>query len=601
MSAPNWREVLPTPPKGGRLAEAWMTSFEKPDADLLVEHFLPSLLGMSQSLSDAENRSMFFGELCTTLERLRGKITVISSPPRGESKHSSYSWLWRYVYSCMVGKQKKAIQHAKLWAFHWKVEDKDELELYVSSTNLTSSAFKDQLQAGWTQRLQLADNVSPSISKANTDTWGQLIPFLASLGESAGQHAKNAIERLSELLGRAACPNGVTFLASIPGEKGSAHQLAALKPKAIHVMTPTIGDWNEGLLNAWCVDAGIKPKNIHLKWIEKSHRWAQQAGWSMSGKVYECIHKAGVQVESMPDKESSSEYPFAKDSRWSHAKLYLIQAGKKNSLLVTSANWSASAWGSGDVRPKNYELGVLVDTEWTALGELKNTNFNPFCIDREEEDSDDSAIYWAEACWDGQKIQLHARSACEATAVEIVVSSEHQYEMTRACSDEVASLPWNEENGIPVTAQFKQGIHQLTVNVVDLRTLTDFSKTPLPEVDPKVQQALRDKLLLERYGGPVVDSEASFQRVIPQDKASVRVGSPATDYSVSAWTDARDGFGVVDQWQKAYEEAMSVPHQKEHLQHDCERLKEIFQKCEGVANKLVAQEIDWRLKGVCNG
>ena len=172
--------------------------------------------------------------------------------------------------------------------------------------------------------------------------------------------------------------------------------------------------------------------------------------------------------------------------------------------------------------------------------------------------------------------------------------------MARARSGEAASLSWSEENGIPVTAQFKQGNHQLTVNVLDLRTPADFLKTPLPEVNPEVQQALRDALLLERYGGPVVDSEASFQRVILQDKATVRVGSPATDYSVTAWTDARDGFGVVDQWQKAYEEAMSVPHQKKHLQHDGERLKEIFQKRDGVANKLVVQEIDWRLKGVCN-
>ena len=32
MSTPDWKLVLPTPPAGGRLQEAWMTSFEQPDA-----------------------------------------------------------------------------------------------------------------------------------------------------------------------------------------------------------------------------------------------------------------------------------------------------------------------------------------------------------------------------------------------------------------------------------------------------------------------------------------------------------------------------------------------------------------------------------------
>lgn len=601
MSAPNWREALPIPPKGGRLVEAWMTSFEKPDAGLLVEHFLPSLLGMSQSLSAPENRNLFFGELCTTLESLRGKITLISSPPRGEQKESAYPWLWRYVHSFMVGQERKAIQHAKLWAFHWKFEDKDELELYVSSTNLTSSALKDQLQAGWTQRVQLADNVIPSNVIENTDTWGQLIPFLDSLGQSAGRHAVSAMERLKQLLGRAACPNGVTFLASIPGGNSPASKLSELKPKAIHVMTPTIGDWNERSLNDWCKVAGLNPKNIHLKWIEQSHCWAQKAGWSMSKTAYECFKNSGVQVECLPDKPQISEHASVNDSRWSHAKLYLIRVGKKYRLLVTSANWSASAWGAGNYGPKNFELGVLIDTDWTFLEDLKNTEISPFLVDRDAEESDESKIYWAEACWDGKDIQLGARSACEETVINIVVASENQHEMTCIHSGERTSLRWCEEKGAPVTALFKQGNHQLGVNVLDLRDPADFSKTPLPEVDPSVQEALRDALLLERYGGPVADFEAGFQRTTPQGKATVGVASTATDYSVSAWTDARDGFAVVDQWQIAYEEATPASHKKKHLQHDGERLKAIFKKRDGVVNKLVVQEIDWRLNGVRNG
>ena len=43
MSKPDWSEVLPTPPAGGSLSEAWFTTFDQPDAGFLVEHLLPSL------------------------------------------------------------------------------------------------------------------------------------------------------------------------------------------------------------------------------------------------------------------------------------------------------------------------------------------------------------------------------------------------------------------------------------------------------------------------------------------------------------------------------------------------------------------------------
>ena len=60
-----------------------MTSFDEPEAGLLVEHLLPSLLGGSYSLSqELQERTLFFGELGTALDVLHGRLTVISSPPR---------------------------------------------------------------------------------------------------------------------------------------------------------------------------------------------------------------------------------------------------------------------------------------------------------------------------------------------------------------------------------------------------------------------------------------------------------------------------------------------------------------------------------------
>jgi hypothetical protein len=160
-----------------------MTSFEQPDAGLLVEHLLPSLLGANNSLSqEFQERNLFFGELGTALETLHGRLTVISSPPRGAREDSQYPWLWRYVSHFNVGSEARAVQHAKLWAFHWKIDDEQALELHVSSTNLTSSAFKSQLQAGWQVTLPLGERASQSTRR----TWGELVPFLEALGASAG-------------------------------------------------------------------------------------------------------------------------------------------------------------------------------------------------------------------------------------------------------------------------------------------------------------------------------------------------------------------------------------------------------------------------------
>ena len=75
-----------------------MTSFEQPDAGLLVEHLLPSLLGGGYSLSqELQERTLFFGELGTALERLHGRITVISSQAVWAREAPQYPWLWRYV------------------------------------------------------------------------------------------------------------------------------------------------------------------------------------------------------------------------------------------------------------------------------------------------------------------------------------------------------------------------------------------------------------------------------------------------------------------------------------------------------------------------
>ncbi len=577
-----------------------MTSFEQPDAGLLVEHLLPSLLGTNHSLSqEFQERNLFFGELGTALETLRGRLTVISSPPRGAREDSQYPWLWRYVSHFNVGSEARAVQHAKLWAFHWKIEDDEVLELHVSSTNLTTSAFKCQLQAGWQVTLPLGERASQKTRR----TWGELVPFLETLGVSAGAEAATRLQRLVELLGHVECPADVAFVASVPGRGSAARQLAAFEPSEIHVLTPTIGEWNKKTLAAWSADVGAALEKIHLKWISEAHPWAATSGWALSGAASENLQDSGVQLECLPKEARFTEQHRDGDQRWIHAKLYLLRSRRRRRLLITSANWSAAAWGAGRTAPRNFELGVVFESEWTDL-EVLGEPFDPpetvpFCVDRIDDEERVSALEWAEASWDGTRIALRARSTDSVAPVNVVVSftSSAQRPFVDAVSIPLvkgeASMAWNDAERTPLTARFSQGTAVLEVDVLDLRPPSEFAKTPLPEVDPAVEKALREAFLLQRYGGPVVDPES-----IPWlggERRPAGVSAPATDYAVQAWIEARAAFSVLDKWRAALDEAADETPRRKQVRMDGEQLRSLFARREGPSALLVAEELGWRL------
>lgn len=572
-----------------------MTSFEQPDAGLLVEHLLPSLLGTSYSLSqEFKDRNLFFGELGSALMALHDRITVISSPPRNVREDSSYPWLWRYVSHFTVGAEGHAVQHAKLWAFHWKVDNQDILELYVSSTNLTLSAFRSQLQAGWRATISLEGSPSSSMRKS----WGELVPFLQALGVSAGSVAALRLRRLVTLLGRAACPPDVAFVASVPGRKGAARQLASLKPSEIHVLCPTIGDWNAGTLTAWCTDVGIVPKRVYPKWISEAHPWAMASGWALSKSSYDVLSSSGVQLDCLPNEARFTDQHRDGDERWSHAKLYLLRRGRKRTLLVTSANWSASAWGAGRVAPRNFELGVAFESTWTdleALGErFDSTDDSPFFVDDTETDERVSVLGWAEATWDGRRIELRARSTDNDTPISVSLRFVDNDDESVPLVKGRASMLWNDARRTPLGARFMQGVEVLEVDVLDLRPYPEFARTPLPEVDPAIEQALREAFLLQRYGGPAVDPES-----IPGlggERNSAGVSIPTADYSVQAWIEAREAFRVVDKWRAALAEAATDGQRRKQVHIDGEELRALFLRRGGPVAALVVQELSWRLE-----
>lgn len=571
-----------------------MTSFEQPDAALLVEHLLPSLLGANNSLSqELHERNLFFGELGSALETLHGRLTVISSPPRGAREYSQYPWLWRYVSHFNVGSEARAVQHAKFWAFHWKTDDEEALELHISSTNLTSSAFKSQLQAGWQVTLPLGERASQSTRR----TWGELVLFLEALGASAGAVAIMRLQRLVMLLGRAECPVDVAFIASVPGRRSAARQLAKFEPSEIHVLTPTIGEWNERTLAAWSADVGVALKKVHLKWISEGHPWTATSGWALSKAASQNLQSSGVHLDCLPKEARFTEQHRDGDPRWSHAKLYLLRSRRRWLLLITSANWSAAAWGAGRTAPRNFELGVVFESEWRYL-EVLGDPFDPpetvpFCVDRVVDEERVSAIEWAEASWDGRRIALRARSTDSVVPIGVVVTFSGSTEESIPFVKGEASMPWNDAERTPLAARFTQGTAVLEVDVLDLRPPFEFAKTPLPEVDPAVEKALREAFLLQRYGGPVVDPES-----IPWlggERRPTGVTAPATDYAVQAWIEARAAFNVVDKWRAALGEAAAEAPRREQVCMDGEELRALFARREGPSALLVSEELGWRL------
>ena len=65
------------------------------------------------------------------------------------------------------------------------------------------------------------------------------------------------MERLVTLLGRAQCPDGVQFVTSIPGAGSAARQLRALEASEIHILVPTIGEWDTKMLSGWADDTSV--------------------------------------------------------------------------------------------------------------------------------------------------------------------------------------------------------------------------------------------------------------------------------------------------------------------------------------------------------
>src|SRR5260370_40934882 len=86
------------------------------------------------------------------------------------------------------------------------------LEVCISSANLTISAFQDQIQAAWRCAVPLEN-----ASQRRRQSWGILPEFVEELANACSPSSGDKIRSFMELFDHAMCPEGIQFLASVPG------------------------------------------------------------------------------------------------------------------------------------------------------------------------------------------------------------------------------------------------------------------------------------------------------------------------------------------------------------------------------------------------
>lgn len=630
MSDHGWHSLL-----GGkrssrtRLRGALFTTYDRPDARLLVERLLPDLLRIDASV-DGNHREQqtFLGRLATQLEALQTKLVVVSSMPQAnEIGAPSYPWLWRHVHLLQVGLNESAVQHAKLWMLHWADEESEQLELVVSSANLTSGAVRDQLQACWRGTFPLESG-----SDARLRSWGILPSFLEALSDaSAGD---KHIPYFRELLRRCECPSGVTFLASAPGTHtaaalrrtpwGSA-ALSQITPNGgatrIRVTAPYIGTWSKEELRTWCEASGSRPNALELLWIDRNHPWARQGEsscWRLPAATLTSLNAIGATLLLLaPDTAFHDDHRGAHDTRWSHAKLYHLRRGRSERLIVTSANLSRSAWGApsgSGLRIKNFELGVCLDQATWPIAEVDAfADPTQACTVATEPAVAESALSWADGYWDGRDVHLRCRiQGTVRPTVEIRSSRREQTRIAQSWMAEPSGLlmsrtPWTGAHHPPAVALFSVDDEHSEFGVRDLRPPDELKDSPLPGCSKEESDELRERLLLEEYGHytpegiALNESSGEVELQITEEGAMA-----AADYGVALFDQARTEFKVVDEWERRAQLAIRLaqpPSHRQRLRSDGALLVIALRRRAERANtstlalpsRLCAEELEWRI------
>lgn len=552
-----------------------LTTFESVDTKLLVETLLPEWLGISSRQSEEKNENdLFLSTIYDNLNRLENAV-IVSSNTLNEP-NQPYPWLWgkERIVPIKIGRLHDEKQHSKLWFFHREHNTNDakfeSLEICISSTNLTSSAFQDQSQAAWRCVVKLEKQ---EINK-QTDSWGVLSDFITALGASANK--PEILKPFTDILGRFKCPENITFVASVPGHhskdskwgsfglKTALNTLKLRQPK-VTVLCPTIGSWEEEGITNWCKLVGCPLTNINLGWISKTTA-NNYSGWERNWTlpIVTARSLAGRIFEIWPHGEKGKSTPFIHndqldtDKRWLHAKLYGFSLGHKHKVLITSANFSPSAWGITNEKMQtifinNFELGVIIDAKISDIfkpnGQLKEQELH--IIDTKETRLES---IWAEAVWDGKTITLSYRSGSTLSNCVITLLlddgtfTQRSFNSNTNCDVDEFKIEWVQP-GIPTSmvVTFRKGLGDITqfLPILDWRNsiqagneVFSFSE----KIDSNELQTITDELLFDRFG---VASTNTRYRIKGTSNGS---GTSPSDYRTDWLKECRKWSLVVDSW-----------------------------------------------------
>jgi hypothetical protein len=615
-----WRSLLHTDaPRASSLQVALFTTYDRADERLLVEHLLPMFLKLNRE-PDGEGmeRQYFLLELDRRLKQLHDRLIIVSSTTREEpqdeeeSQSGTYEWIWRSIRHFTVGSTGKAVQHAKLWLLHWRDEaDGYEcLEIVVSSTNLTRSAFKSQLQGAWRTCLTLR----PQPSQKRLANWGVLPAFLRELAASAGD--KKRLDEFVTLLSRADCPEGITFVASVPGTHspktlrqtpwGAAglKEIAPFGRGKVHVsiLAPFVGSWNARDIRHWCSRFGGTPDRIRMVWIDKNHpgtaKWLlPEATLKTLTELDATILRLRNEPGNLDQTELFHEEQRLSDDRWSHAKVYSITRGTSRRLLVTSANFSAAAWGrqsdDGALVMENFELGVCIEGATWPFNELESF-VGPHSVATVPKLPIRSSgiITWAQAAWDGKKVRVACRCQPDSEIDGTLKSAKGLSSIAKWIDSgdgwfRSAVIPWKDSTQPPLLVNLMCKHQSLSVPIFDVRPLRERGNTLPPEVDEDAAQIMRDELLFEQYGGHIAadDDGTPNNTISDDDELPETQDAPGpTDpdsYSVPAFALARRHLAIVDNWAnqvKSTSTERTREFERELLIRDGELLIEAFRR-----------------------
>jgi hypothetical protein len=632
-----WQSLLHTDsPPVCPLIRALFTTYNRADERLLAEHLLPLLLKLDhEPESEGAERQYFLLQLDERLKQLHDRLVIVSSTAceepgdADEGGSVAYGWIWRSIRRLIVGRRGKAVQHAKLWLLHWGADGNsvEHLEIVISSANLTHAAFKGQLQAAWRAYIKLQPR-----SDARLAGWSVLPAFLRGLASHAGDD-----ERLGpfvELLARADCPEGVTFVASIPGTHSpqdlhrtpwGAAGLQQITPPGqgrvrAEILTPFVGTWEADALNRWCARFEGSPDRLALVWIDKVHPWAKN--WILPEATLKTLIGAGANLRQLrhTSDDGKNPGPFhsehrSADERWGHAKVYSFQRGPSRRLLVTSANFSPAAWGrqndDGELTIENFELGVCVKQAAWPFDNLEPFDKTSDAATVTELPARGAAlITWARAGWDGNKVDVHCRCQAGRELVGELQDGGDWTPITLWTVDadgwlRLAQVPWTDAKQQPSFVRLTCEQEPMSVPVFDERPWQERKESLPLGVSEDTAQRMRDDLLFEQYGGRVAEDEGEelggcVEELVEENEED----GPgiSEDYAVPAFVHARRYLGVVDNWaaRRATGEL-----ERQWLQRDGELLVEAFQRraerdgkkepAWAIGSKLAAEELKLRL------